>query len=79
MGCIFLITSFDPTGIIKILKGSVGGEDIEGFESKWYFLTGTKLCTSLVLSAIATNMTEFKRVFFALFSRCIDRNGKLTI
>lgn len=79
MGCILLMKSFDSTGIMNRLQGDDHAAIYNGFESSWYFKVGTSLCLTLVLSAVATNITEIANSTFAFLLRCIDRKGKMDI
>ena len=65
MALIFLIEGFDPTGAAAKLLGKDTEEQkmaYEGFESDWYMKIGLKLCFTVFVSTIVTNINEAKRI-----------------
>ena len=65
MAVIFLIEGFDPSGLAAWLLGKNPEEDkmtYNGFESDWYMKIGLKLCFTVFVSTIVTNINEAKRI-----------------
>jgi hypothetical protein len=82
MGIVFLIEGFDPTGFaVKLLGESSSNhkQEYNGFESSWYMNIGLKLCFTIWMSSVITNIKEVERISKVFIARFLDRNYKLNI
>lgn len=65
MGVVFMIEGFDPTGFSTTLLGldpETQTSAFSGFESGWYMQIGLKLCFTVFMSSVITNINEVKRI-----------------
>ena len=60
MGCIFLFTSFDPSGWSQRMAGQDTPIIYDGFSNSWYNDVGKELCLTIFVSAIASNLSEIQ-------------------
>jgi hypothetical protein len=62
MGCILLVTSFDPSGTSQKISGQGVPVIYDGFSYDWYQDVGKSLCMAIFASAIASNISEIKKL-----------------
>ena len=81
MCIIILLESFDPTGIANYILGQdpKTATVYEGFNSAWYLSIGKKLCFSIFMTAIISNINELKELVQVSTARFNDRGFKLNI
>ena len=76
MGIIIVLTSFDPTNIMNLIRGTEDKKMYMGFEARWYGNVGQDLCTTIFLSALATNIPEVTGYLKVELKRLFDRGFK---
>lgn len=76
MAFIVLITSFDPSNTVNILRGTPQAKVYQGFEPKWYTDVGDGICQTIFLSAVFTNIPEIQEYVKAEATRLMDRGFK---
>lgn len=61
MGVAELVKGFDSIGMFAQITGE-SAIVYNGFESAWYHKIGLKICFTIYMSAILTNIGELKRI-----------------
>ena len=51
----------------------------DGFNTEWYVEIGTKLCFSIFMSSVLSNLSEVKLIVEVFLTRFLDRGKKLNI